>query len=41
MLISDIKSDFALKTFKIRYKETYGMVSAENLEYSLSNSLLW
>ena len=26
---------------KFRYKETYGTITSENLEYSLTNSLLW
>ena len=38
VLISNIKSDV---TLKIRSKETYGTIPSENLEYSLTNSLLW
>ena len=42
MLVSNIKSDFIFENFqKFRYKETYGTISSENLEYSLINSLLW
>ena len=39
MLVSNVKSDFNFETF--RYKETYGMITSENLEYSMTNSLLW
>ena len=38
MLVSNIKSDF---TFEHFYKETYGKITSENLEYSLTDSLLW
>ena len=42
MLISNIKSDFTIKKLlEFCYKETYGMISSENLEHSLTNSLLW
>ena len=42
MLVSNIKSDFTFENFlKFRYKETYGTITSENLEYSLTNSLLW
>ena len=41
MLVSNIKSDFTLKLLKFRYKEIYGMITSENLEYSLTNSLPW
>ena len=37
MLVSDIKSVFFLK---FRYKETYGTITSENLEYSLTKWLL-
>ena len=29
------------KLLKFRYKETYGTRTSENLEHSLTNSLLW
>ena len=38
MLGLDIKSE---KLLKFCYKETYGTMSSENLESSLTNSLLW
>ena len=42
MLVSNIKSDFTFKKIlKFCYKETYGTMTSENLEYSLTNSLLW
>ena len=41
MLVSNIKSDFTFKNLKFRCKETYGMITSENLKYSLANSLLW
>ena len=42
MLISNIKSDSSFENVqKFRYKETYGMVTSENLEHSLTDSLLW
>ena len=40
MLVSNIKSDFTFKDLKFRYKETYGTITPENLEHSLTNSLL-
>ena len=38
VLISNIKSGV---TLKFRSKETFGMITSENLEYSLTNVLLW
>ena len=32
MLVSNIKSDLTLKLLKFRYKETYGMITSENLD---------
>ena len=29
------------KLLKFRYKETYEMITSENLEHSLTDSLLW
>ena len=40
MPIANLKSDFTLKILKFRYKKTYGKISSENFEYSLTNSLL-
>ena len=42
MLVLNIESDFISENFlKFRYKETYGTITSGNLEYSLTNSLLW
>ena len=42
MLISDIKSDFSFeKILKFCHKETGRIMTSENLEYSLTTSLLW
>ena len=42
MLVLNSKSDVTYKNIlKFRYKETYGTITSENLEYSLTNSLLW
>ena len=41
MLVSDIKSDFTFEILKFCYKETYETITSENLEYSLTNWLLW
>ena len=42
MLVSDIKSDFTFENLlKFCYKETYGTITSENLDYSLTNWLLW
>ena len=42
MFVSNIKSEFNFwKLLKFRYNETYGTIASENLEYSLTNSLLW
>ena len=43
MLVSNIKSDFTFENFKnFVIKETYGTITSENLEYSLTNSLfIW
>ena len=40
MPVSDFKSNLVLKTFRFRYKETYGTITSENLEYFLTNWLL-
>ena len=34
MLVSNIGQILLLKTFKICYKEAYGTITSENLEYS-------
>ena len=41
MFVSNIKSDSTFEHLNFRYKETYGTITSENLEYSLTNSLLW
>ena len=42
MLVSNIKSEFTFENLlKLRYKETNGALTSENLEYYLTNSLLW
>ena len=42
MLVTNIKSDVTfLKLLKFRYKETYETITSENIEYSLTNLLLW
>ena len=33
MLSSNINSDFTFENLKFRYKETYGTITSENLEY--------
>ena len=39
MFVSDIKLDFTFENF--RQKETYKTITTENLEYALTNWLLW
>ena len=42
LIISNIESDVTFKNFKkFRYKERYGTMSSESLEYSLTNWLPW
>ena len=42
MLVLNIESDFTFKNFlKFRCEEICGTVTSENLEYSLTKSLLW
>ena len=42
MLILNIDSDFTFENLLTsRYKEIYGTITLGNLEYSLTNSLLW
>ena len=42
MLVLQILSQILLlKTLKFCYKETYGTITSENLEYSLTNWLPW
>ena len=42
MLVLNIESDFTFENFlKFRYKETYRTITSGNLEYFLTNSLLW
>ena len=42
MLISEMMSAFTFgQLYKFRYKVTNGTITLENLENSLTNSLLW
>ena len=41
MFSSSIDSDFTFENLKFRYKDTYGTITSENLEYPLTNSLPW
>ena len=42
MLVLNIESNFTFEDFlKSCYKEAYGAITSGNLEYFLTNSLLW
>ena len=41
MFILYLISDFTFENLKFRHKETYGTMTPENFEYSLTSSLLW